>query len=135
MQDDGPPTLQLSHLEGGRWAILNDQRQMLFSGSLVQCEDWLDAVENLERLDESPTQIGWTAVAARLPVGAAYLALAAAVTPIKAAGRVVTGWSEFGSQTSMRERSVMTAFGARRTIRRTWRWIFNDSPAPWGTNT
>jgi hypothetical protein len=51
--DDPVPGLELRPQTGGRWAVEEPGEGVLFSGSLRECEDWLDAAENSRRLSSS----------------------------------------------------------------------------------
>ena len=40
----------------GLWQILDEAEQPVFTGTQQQCEDWLDATENLSRAKPSPSR-------------------------------------------------------------------------------
>lgn len=41
---------QVRPIEGYRWAVFDSEDQQVFEGTWRQCEEWLDARENLERV-------------------------------------------------------------------------------------
>ena len=45
---------QLRPAERDTWQILNSSDELVFTGSLRQCEDWLDHQENLTRPHRRP---------------------------------------------------------------------------------
>ena len=45
---------QLRPAQGETWHILNTRDEKLFTGSLRQCEDWLDHQENLKQPRRRP---------------------------------------------------------------------------------
>jgi hypothetical protein len=39
----------IRHSEADRWTVINDDDMAVFTGSLRECEDWLDSWENAAR--------------------------------------------------------------------------------------
>ena len=76
---------QLRPAERNSWQILNGNDEPVFTGSLRQCEDWLDHQENLNRPQRRPffSQLATRVRAAfgRMSVGAAGTVAAADKCP------------------------------------------------------
>lgn len=47
----------IRHVEADRWTVINDDDVAVFTGSLRDCEDWLDSWENASRPRRSPWQL------------------------------------------------------------------------------
>ncbi len=40
---------RLHHIDKSEWAVMNEEDEIVFSGTSLACEDWLDSQENLDR--------------------------------------------------------------------------------------
>lgn len=48
---------RIRSINADHWTIVNDADRVMFTGSVRQCEDWLDYAENMERRQASAP--GW----------------------------------------------------------------------------